>query len=388
MTLAEMGADIIKVEDPSRPDEARAVGPSFIGEQSAYFLSLNWAKRSLSLRLSDPAGRRALLAVIAGADVVLDNFKPGVMDKLGLGHEAVAAINPRIITCALSGYGSTGPARDLPAYDYTIQAITGVMSLTGEPEGTPGKAGISYVDHSGGLAAALAICAALVERARTGRGRFLDVSLLDVQVSMLTYLAGWNMNAGVEPQRQPFAAHPSLVPAQNFATSDGFVSLFVGNDRMWDRLVAALPPSDSATALSDARFATTSGRYAHRDEVLGLVGRVLRASTSREWSTLFQAHNVPCAPVNSISEALAEPQVGARDLVADAEHPVYGSYRRTRGPIPIGERVVRGAPLLGEHTCEILRAAGVPPDEIEALVRSGVALQHESAERSELDGGK
>jgi len=199
LALADLGADVIKVEDPGHPDEARRVGPCFDGDESVYFRSLNWAKRSVGIRLASPEGRAVALDLVAGADVVLDNYRPGVMAKLGLDPDTLAGVNPRIVTVSLSGFGATGPSAARPGYDYTIQALAGVMSLTGEPDGPPGKAGISYVDHSGGLAAALAVCAALVERGRTGLGRHIDVALFDVQVSMLTYLAAWQMNGGFVP---------------------------------------------------------------------------------------------------------------------------------------------------------------------------------------------
>jgi crotonobetainyl-CoA:carnitine CoA-transferase CaiB-like acyl-CoA transferase len=369
LALVDMGATVIKVEDPERPDEGRTVGPGLVGDQSAYFLSLNWAKRSLCLRLASDAGRAALLRVVAGADAIVDNYRPGVMEKLRLAHRDLEAVNPGIVSCSLSGYGSTGPYADQPGYDYTIQAMSGVMSLTGEPDGPPGKAGISYVDHSGGLAAALAITAGLVERGRTGHGRHVDLSLLDVQISMLTYLAGWSMNAGFDAQRHPGGAHPSIVPAQTFATADGYVSIFVGNDPMWARLTAALDDP----VLCDTRFEPASGRYQHRHELIDRLSAILAERPSQFWVDLLRSRQVPCAPVNTVAQALRDEQVVARQLVGRAAHPAYGEYRHTRGPVPLGV-AVEGAPLLGEHTIDVLRESGLSDGEISALLSSGDAL--------------
>jgi crotonobetainyl-CoA:carnitine CoA-transferase CaiB-like acyl-CoA transferase len=359
MVLADLGADVIKVEDPAHPDEARSAGPHFLDGQSLYFLSLNWGKRSISLGLATPEGRQAVLKLAARADVVVDNYRPGVMHKLGLDHESLSAVNPSIITCSLTGFGETGPYAGRPGYDYTIQAIAGVMSLTGEPNGPPGKAGISYVDHSGGLAAALAVSAALVERGRTGRGRHVDLSLLDVQVSMLSYLAAWQLNTGAEGERTANASHPSLVPAQNFRTADGYVSVFVGNDAMWKRLVAAI----GDPRLGAENYATNRGRADHHGELLALLSRLFASRRSAEWTEALIRHQVPCAPVNSLSEALRDEQVVARGLVETASHPDYGSYRHVAGPVSLaGGAGAQGAPLIGEHTNEVLRALGLETD--------------------------
>lgn len=351
MALADLGADVIKVEDPTHPDEARGVGPHFLDGQSLYFLSLNWGKRSIALALETPDGRQAVLDLVAEADIVIDNYRMGVMHKLGLDHESVAAVNPKIITCSLTGFGETGPYASRPGYDYTIQAMAGVMSLTGEPDSPPGKAGISYVDHSGALAAALAVSAALVERERTGRGRHIDLSLLDVQVSMLSYLAAWQLNAGADVERTASASHPSLVPAQNFRTEDGYISVFVGNDAMWKRLVAAL----GDPRLLEPDYATNPGRAARRTEILDLLSGLFASRRSGEWAETLVWHQVPCAPVNSLSQALCDEQVLARGLVETASHADYGSYRHVAGPVSLARGAgTRGAPLLGEHTQEVM----------------------------------
>ena len=308
LCLAEMGASITKVEDPERPDEARLVGPHFLGGESLYFLSLNWAKESLAVRLSSDRGRKALLRVVADADVVLDNFRPGVMEKLGLGHEQLREANPQIVSCSLSGYGDTGPYREQPGYDYTIQALSGVMSLTGEPDGPPGKAGISYVDHAAGLAAGMAVCAALVGRARGSGGRHIDMSLLDVQISMLSYVAAWGLNGRSLPAREQSGAHPSIVPAQTFATRDGHVSVFVGNDEIWGRLVGVL----SRPELRDERFADGKSRYRHRRELLPCLEALFSEWATADLVEALRERRVPCAPVNSVSAALEDPQVSAR----------------------------------------------------------------------------
>lgn len=372
LILADLGADVVKVEDPDRPDEARSMGPFFQDRESLYFLALNWGKRSIGVRLGTPVGSDVVRDLAREADVVVANYRPGALERVGIGLDALRASNPRLVTCSLTAFGETGPDAPRPGYDYTIQALSGVMSLAGEPESPPAKAGISYVDHSGGMAAALAVTAALVERTRTGRGRHLDVSLLDVQTSMLTYLASWALNAGHVPCRTARSAHPSLTPAQNFRTADGWVSVFVGNDGMWRRMVEAL----DERSLRDARYDTREGRATHRDELLGVLQKVLLADTSAAWSKRLSEYGVACAPVNDVSAALAEPQVRFRELTDVASHPAYGAYSHAVGPLPqLSCRPSAGAPLLGEHTTGVLRSAGYTEARIEALAQDGVVVR-------------
>lgn len=364
MILADLGAEVIKLEDRDHPDGTRSLGPFFHDGQSLYFASLNAGKQSFSVRLATPSGRRAAVDLLRTADVLVDNFRPGVMTRLGLDHETVERINPRLVTCSLSGFGETGHYRDRPGYDYTIQALAGVMSLTGEPDAPPGKAGISYVDHSGGISGALAVCAALLERERTGVGRHVDVALFDVQMSMLTYLAAWHLNAGFTPERTRSGSHPSLVPAQTFHTRDGHISIFVGNDRMWQRLVNVL---DDAR-LADPSYATTRGRYESRETVLDVIQEILLHRDSADWVDRLSEARVPCAPVNTLEQALGDPQVEARGLLSSAVHDGYAPYRHLRGPLPsLARATLRGAPTIGEHTADLLRQIGYREDEIEKL---------------------
>jgi crotonobetainyl-CoA:carnitine CoA-transferase CaiB-like acyl-CoA transferase len=345
------------------------MGPHFQGEQSLYFLALNSGKRSIGVRLATDQGRAVVEDLVRGADVVIDNYRPGVLAKFGLGHDALRTANPAIVTCSLTGYGETGPDATRAGYDYTIQALAGVMSLAGEPHGPPTKAGISYVDHSGGITAALGVCAALVERSRTGLGSHVDLALFDVQISMLTYLASWQRNRAAEFERTANSAHPTLVPAQNFRTADGHLALFIGNDGMWRRFVDAI---DDAT-LSEARFVTREGRLEHRDEVIDCVQRVLLGATSREWEARLGESGVACGAVNSVAEALAEPQTEARGLLVQNEHPAYGRYEHLRGPLPTrGRDTLRPAPVLGEHTLEALTGIGYTSASITALRAAGI----------------
>jgi crotonobetainyl-CoA:carnitine CoA-transferase CaiB-like acyl-CoA transferase len=381
LILAELGADVIKVEDPGHPDEARGMGPYFQDGQSLYFAALNRGKRSISAALRRPQGQQVVRDLLESADVVVDNFRPGVMATFDLDPDAIRQINPAVITCSLSGFGATGPYAHRIGYDYTIQALAGVMSMTGEPDGPPGKAGISYVDHSGGLAAALAVTTALFERGRTGRGRHVDLGLFDIQTSMLTYLAAWNLNHGHEPKRVGKGAHPSLVPAQTFATADGHLSLFIGNDAMWTRLVAAL----GEPRLADAGLATNPGRVLRRGEVLEILGDAFAGRDTEHWNTVLGEAGVPCGAVTTLGDALRDPQVTARGLVLTATHPEYGDYRCVRGPLPdlAGDGAVGGAPLLGEHTRDVLTEIGYNADRVEQVI-----ADHQASPMSLVPGAR
>ena len=365
-TMARLGADVVKVEDPVRPDEARSIGPFFPDGLSLYFASLNTGKRSLAVSFGTPEGRKVLARLIRRSDVVVDNFRPGVLHRLGLHHEELDRLNPRIISCSITGYGETGPYAEYPGYDYTIQAMAGVMSITGEPDGPPGKAGISYVDHSGGLAAALGVCAALFRRERTGRGEHIDLGLFDAQISMLTYLASWQLNAGLETRRFADGAHPSLVPAQTFETADGYLSVFVGNDGMWRRLVAALDED----YLAIEEFATNAARQERRTEVVARLQHLFRGGGLDHWLTVLRAANVACAPVNSLKAALNDDQVVTRGLVTTVPGGRDGDgYSVLSTPLPTMESpgVARRAPLLGESTDEVLGELGYTNTQIDLL---------------------
>lgn len=372
MVLADMGADVIKVEDPRHADEARSMGPFDDRGESLYFMSLNWGKRSVAVDFSGTEGKALIRDLVRSADVVLDNYRPGVLRKLGLDHAALAAINPAIITCSLTGYGEDGPYARFAGYDYTIQAYAGVMDQAGEPGGPPAKAGISYVDHSGGLAAALAICGALLERDRTGRGRHIDLGLFDVQYSMLTYLASWSLNAGITPTRQAFSAHPSLVPAQNFRTKDGYLALFVGNDPMWGRLVDAM----DVAKLKDPRYLTREGRQRHRAELLAQLGEALAQRESAHWAELLSGVGVACAPVNDLNKAMVDPHATARRLLVDqstGEHRV----KRARGPIlDFSAEDTLPPPRLGENSEEVLGQLGYDAARIAELAATGAIQTH------------
>jgi Predicted acyl-CoA transferases/carnitine dehydratase len=370
LVLADMGADVIQVEDPRHADEARGMSPRDDRGESLYFMALNWGKRSVGIDLSCADGRQVVLDLVRESDVVLDNYRPGVLAKLGLDHESLVAVNPALITCSLTGYGETGPYARHAGYDYTIQALAGVMDLAGEPDGPPTKAGISYVDHSGGLAAALAVCAALVERGRTGTGSHIDLALLDVQYSMLTYLAAWNLNAGTSPARQPASAHPSLVPAQNFRTRDGHIALFVGNDPMWKRLVTALDDD----RLTDTRFETRDGRRHHAPELLAMLDELFRTDTAVAWSDVLTAAGVACAPVNDLAGALHDAHALERGLVARDD--VGGhSFEHVRGPVLAhSTENPLPPPRLGEDSSTVLAELGYEGARLAALVENGVVF--------------
>lgn len=352
--LADLGADIIKVEDPGVGGDSARYVPPFQGEgDSPYFQSFNRGKRSVSLNLRHPDGQAVFRDMVRVSDAVFNNARGDLPDKLGLTYEALRDANPRIVCCSLTGYGRTGPRAGEPAFDYLVQGYAGYMSVTGEPDGPPGKCGVSVIDFAGGYAGMVGLMVGLFDAQRTGIGRDVDVSLLDTAVSMLSYFAIWTLNRDWTAERTRDSAHQTLVPAQNFPTRDGWIVVFCNKDKFWRDLVETLGVPELA---EDARFATFADRFDHRETLLPLLRARFETRTTADWLDRLRGR-VPCAPVNDVRQALADPQVLARDMIVEVEHPEFGTLREVRSPVRTeGEiRQPRRAPRLGEHTDSILR---------------------------------
>jgi len=360
--LADLGADVIKIESPGHPDLGRNMPGCRVDGEPAYFHCLNRNKRSVALDLKSERGRAAFYRLVERADVVVDNFRHGVMERLGAGPAALREKNPRLVTCSLTGFGATGPKRDLPAYDYLIQAMSGIMSLTGDPGGKPTKYGISIVDHTSGLLGAFAILAALRGSEQSGVGRHVDLALLDSHVHMLTYLAADYLNCGLEPERYEDSAHPYIVPSQRFSTRDGDVVIMPMADRMWSALCEAFELVELA---EDPQLATAPGRLDNRERVIRVLAAEFARRNTDETVALLTRHGVPVAPVNSVPQILADPQIEARGMVVEA-----GGVKMVGNPVKLSdvdEEPLRPAPHLGEHTREVLLEAGLPEEEVTAL---------------------
>ena len=377
MTLGDFGAEVIKVEQPGRGDDSRHWGPPFTaGGQSAYFLCANRNKRSLTLNLKAQAGRTIFRQLAAQADVVVENFKAGGMERLGLGCESLRADNPGLIYCAITGYGQSGPDHALPGYDTVIQAQGGIMSITGPTtagtDGEPYKVGVAIADITAGLHAAVAILSALQHRARTGEGQQIDIALYDAQLSWLANVASSYLLSGEPPLRYG-NAHGTVVPYQTFATADGHLMLAVGNDSQFAALAKAVgEPSWS----DDARFATNPARVQHRDALIPALSSHFQTRTTSEWIERLRAAGVPCGPVNDIPTALESPQAQHRQVVQTVTDG-NGDNIPLIGPVPKLDRspprIFRPPPLLGEHTDEVLREKlALTPEKIDSLRASGV----------------
>lgn len=352
--LADLGADVIKIEDPSSGGDVGRYTPPFAeDDDSLFFQSLNRNKRSISLDIRNAAGREVFERLVAASDAVYSNLRGDVPAKLGLTYSDLQHVNPRIVCCSLSGFGMTGPRRAQPGYDYLLQGLAGWMTITGDPGDPPTKTGPSLVDFSGGITAALALLAGVHGAKRTGRGMDCDVSLYDTAVSMINYLAAWHLNTGFEPRRTTHSAHPSLVPFQNFRTADSWIVIACPKEKFWRNLLPALgdPPWGS-----DPRFADFAARYKHGEELVPLIEEVLAGRTSAEWIDHLESHGVPCAGINTIPQALADEHTLARELVITAEHPQWGLVRQVataaRAGAPRSEH--HRAPRLGEHTESVL----------------------------------
>jgi crotonobetainyl-CoA:carnitine CoA-transferase CaiB-like acyl-CoA transferase len=372
MLMADMGAEVLKIEEPGGGDAMRTMGPPFLPDgESAYFLAVNRNKKSVAVDLTKPAGRDVFLDLVGQADVVWENFRPGVMDRLGLGYAAVSSVNPRIVMCSLSGYGQDGPYRDWPAFDLALQALGGAMSITGEDGSQPVRMGLPIGDLAGGLFGAFSAAGALLRRARTGQGAQIDLSLLDCQVSLLSYLAQYFWTDGVVP-RPMGSAHTSVVPYGAVRTRDGHVVLAVF-ERFWPAFCRA---AGHAEWTSDARFATNADRVANRAAVMSVIENTFATRTTDEWLERLQAEGVPAAPIQTVDRVLSDPQVRQRGMVVELEHGRLGRLPTLGTPIKVAGApafTVASPPRLGEHTDEVLATLLKYPDErIDALRRQGV----------------
>ncbi len=367
LMLGDNGADVIKVEIPGSGDDTRKWGPPFIGEESAYFLSINRNKRSLTLNLQDTQAQEVFMKLAKDIDVVVENFTPGVMGRFGLDYDAVKAINPKVVYCSISGFRQDGPYRNRPAYDQIMQGVGGLMSITGEPDGEPQKIGIAVTDIGAGMWSAFAIMAALHHREKSGEGQYIDISMLDAQVAWLTYQAAFFFANGEAPKRMG-AAHPTLVPYQAFMCNDGkYINVAVGSERIWGRFCQGMGRED----LKDhPDYATNSVRVNNRGAIVSMLQEIFLTRPVAEWVEDLQAANVPCGPINDLADVFADPQVLARNMYLEMAHPTLGSIKQTGLPIKFSLTpggLDRHPPLLGEHNQEILQSLGYSDADVQSL---------------------
>jgi crotonobetainyl-CoA:carnitine CoA-transferase CaiB-like acyl-CoA transferase len=381
-TLADLGADVIKVERPGSGDDTRGWGPPFLKDtegrdtaEAGYYLGTNRNKRSVTIDLARPEGQDLVRRLALQSDVMVENFKVGDMARYGLDAAAMRALNPRLVYCSITGFGQTGPYRDRAGYDYAIQGIGGLMSVTGErddlPGGGPQKVGVAVADLFTGMYATVAILAALRHRDATGQGQAIDMALLDSQVAMLANL-GANFLVTGQPPRRAGNAHQNIVPYQVFEVADGHLILAVGNDGQFARFCAVAGRPDWA---EDPRFAKNAERVRHRQTLVPLIAEVMRTRAKADWLAALEAAKVPCGPINHLGEVFDDPQVRARGMVSTLAHPLAGTVKVVASPMKLSAtppQPRRAPPLLGQHTDEVLAALGLDAAERQALRARGV----------------
>jgi len=377
--LADLGAEVIKIERPAGGDDTRGWGPPYMpeadgrpGAESAYFHAANRGKQSVCIDMSLPQGQQLIRDLARTSDVLIENFKVGGLQKYGLDYASLEAVNPALVYCSITGFGQQGPYAARAGYDFMIQAMGGMMSVTGEADGEPMKIGVALADVLTGLYAANAIQAALLHQRATGAGQFIDMALLDVQVAALANQAMNYLASGDNPQRLG-NAHPNIVPYQAFETGDGHIILAVGNDTQFARFCALAGRSDLA---ADARYRSNSGRVEHRDLLVPEVVEIMRRRSSAEWLEALNAEGIPCGPINSIGEVFDDPQVRFRGLRLELDHPTAGKVASVASPIRLSRTPVeyrQAPPLLGQHTDEVLaRVLALDAARIDELRAAGV----------------
>jgi len=370
MLLADMGARVIKIEQPGRGDDTRGWGPPFVGHESAYFLSVNRNKESLTLDLKSPAAKDVISRLVDRADVIVENFRPGTMARLGLDYAAIHASHEKIVYCSISGFGQTGPRRSEPGYDAVIQAEGGLMSLTGDADGPPYRLGVAISDIVSGMFAFQGISMALYARTQTGRGQLVDIGMLDSTVALLTYQSGSFFATGQAPQRLG-NRHPTIVPYETFTASDGDFVIAVGNDALWRAFCRAC---GLETLGDDPQFATNRLRVQGYSVLKPAIAERLRTKTRAEWIAMLTAAGIPCGAVREVGDVLADPQLAARHMVEQVNHPTLGPISVTGVPVKLSDTpgAVRSAPpTLGQHTEAILGELGFRREEVEAFRRGG-----------------
>jgi formyl-CoA transferase len=372
MMLGDLGADIIKVELPRAGDDTRHWGPPEAGGEAAYYLCLNRNKRSMTVNMKTEEGREIIRTLARQSDIVIENYKVGTLQKMGLGYEQLSKVNPGLIYCSITGFGQNGPYKDKPGYDFMIQGIGGVMSFTGEPEGTPMKVGVAIVDVTAGLFAVSSILAALRHRDITGKGQFIDIALLDSVVAWLANVGSNYLVSGELPKRYG-NGHPNIVPYEPFKTKDGtYIALAVGNDRQWQDFCRLAGMDELA---HDARFETNPQRVHNRKVLIPMVAEKMLDRTGDEWLRELEALKIPCGPINTLDKVFSDPQVLVREMVAEVPHPTAGTVKLVASPMKFSEtpcKITRHPPLLGEHTDEVLQERlGYSPEQISALREKG-----------------